>query len=158
MIGIANDAQQDNELLRRRLRVTLYLDICVSDTPITRSGNDEEVKQFDLALLRQFLIADEKMLHKMLFYQAALYLSYRNAEDIEEWLYGSIMEPNYERNMLCPAVEQLEGRAGEYWREVRDSKPATEGYGNTLGLCTEDIFRCFSTHFVRSDIDIVEEK
>lgn len=144
------------ELYRQRIRVSLDFDVTVNDGKIVNSGNDAEVKAFDLALLKRFLVADQAMLRLMLAYQVALNIAWRNAEDIEEWLLGSIMEANYERRLYGPAIDTMEGPEGEYWRETRALPP--DKYGDALSICTEYISECFQAQYVDSRVEMIDTK
>jgi hypothetical protein len=112
------------------------------------------MKQYDLALLQSFLIADKKKLLHMLVDAIANQMGLDSPETfVKEFL------PQINTNshvLFSPAIDALRGDAGDYWRETREEEDLP--WGDVLSLATEKIFECFEAEFVSSSCEFVGEQ
>jgi hypothetical protein len=145
------------ELLKRRVRISFDFDVTVNDGPIVNSGNDEDIKSNDLALLQQFLIEDEDKLLEMLAYEVGLELGLSSCETFVEMFLPEInfSSGEMEQYLFGPAIEDLQGKAGEYWRDIEAETYAA--HHDLLSLCTETLFECFKAKFVSSSYKMIGE-
>jgi hypothetical protein len=108
------------------------------------------VQALDLALLKQFLGADQDKLREMIAYHIVLELAETRDNVFEQWLVGHEMKPCWEHEIFSPAIDQLQGDLGKQWREIRDFF----GPRNALDECTESIFGCFKVQIVEAQVEI----
>jgi hypothetical protein len=146
------------ELLKKRVRVSFDFDVIVNDGPIINSGNDEDIKTHDLALLQQFLVADKDKLLEMLAYEAGLELGLNSCETFVETFLPQIEYSNdgMDQYIFGSAIAQLQGPSGEYWTDIEADTYAA--HPDLLGLCTETLFECFKAEFVSSFFELVPGK
>jgi hypothetical protein len=132
----------NTELLKQRVRVSFDFDVTVNDAPIHNSGNDDDFKQYDLALLRSLLTADKAKLLDMMIDAIGSELGLNSPETFMVQFLPQI-DPNCHA-LFSKAIDALRGDAEDYWRHA-------------LPLAAETIFACFDAEFVSSDYKIVGE-
>lgn len=143
------------DLLKQRICVTFVFAVSCNDSAIRSSSNDD-TREHELALLRQFLIADKERLEEMLAYQAGLELGLNSSESFIEMFMSQIDFDNgvFERRLLGPAIDTLASDEKQWWQEIRD-QPKDREHGDILSLYTEDLFECFKAEFVGSSYKIL---
>lgn len=143
------------DLLKQRICVTFVFAVTVNDSAIRSSSNDD-TREHELALLRQFLIADKERLEEMLAYQAGLELGLNSSESFIEMFMSQIDFAHgvFEHRLLSPAIDALAGEEKQWWQEIRD-QPKDREHGDILSLYTEDLFECFKAEFVSSSYKLL---
>ena len=134
------------ELLKRRYRVMLDFDLIVNDSAIIESGNADEVKQWDLALLHQF-IKDKQHVQYLATEYIALNMGSLTIDDYEKKL-G--IGDKHRREVFTPAIDALPPDIREQWEAVKDD----EEFEWTL----EGITDCFDTELINAHIEEVKEE
>jgi len=145
---------QGTELLKQRVRVSFDFDVICNDGPVHNSGNDDDdVKQYDLALLRSFLSADkEKLLHMLVDAIGAE----MGLNSTDSFMRQFLPEIDINSHVLfSKAIGGLCGDVGDYWRETRDDSDLP--WGEVLTLATEKLFECFKAEFVKSSYTVIGE-
>ena len=133
------------ELVKRRYRVMMDFDLIINDNAIINSGNAGDVKQWDLALLHQF-IKDKQHVQYLATEYIALNMGFLTVDDYEKKL-G--IGDKHRREVFTPAIEALPPDVREQWEEVKDD----EEFEWTL----EGITDCFDTELVVAHIKEVKE-
>ena len=136
------------ELQRKRLCVTFGFDVVVDDRKIRQSGNDEEVKQLDLALLHQFLVDDQVRVRMLLADMVSLQLGGMYDDEVRNHLVkGAPDGDTFMEYLFHDAIEQLPEPFLKEWREIRDD-PAID-----LSQCVEGILACFEVTLVSGSLE-----
>lgn len=142
------------ELLKQRVNVSFDFDVICNDEPIRNSNDEEEVKQYDLALLRSFLTSDKKKLLHMMLDAIATQIGLNSPETFITTFLGQIDTNSHV--IFGSAIDALRGDAGDYWREARDDSDLP--WGDVLTLATGKLFECFEAKFVCCICHIVGEE
>lgn len=146
------ESASGQELLKQRIRVSFDFDVVCNDRPIRDASDDDEAKQYDLALLKSFLVADkEKLLHMMVDAIGAQ-LGLDAPESFVAAFFPQINTESWW--LLHKAIDALPGDHGAYWQDVAQA-PEFNGIEDYLALFTEEIFACFSAKFVNSSFEVI---
>jgi len=140
------------ELSRQRVRVSFEFDVSVNTSPILSTGNDDDVKAHDLALLKQFLQTPAAM--TLMVDTIGAQLGLNSAETFVETFLSQIDTNSHV--LFSKAIAELSGDEGEYWRDIRDAPMPNED--DLLSLCTEEVVECFSAEFAGSSFEMAEDK
>jgi hypothetical protein len=134
------------ELVKKRVTVSFIFDITVDDDRIRSSGNDDEIKTLDLALLHQFLRESDEQVKRLLAEQVSLEISSWYVDDVMQLLTGEVGDEAYVSTIFTPAIEALPEPERTDWRNIRDTYDLNEN--------VEQIIECFKTKLVESRIEV----
>ena len=136
------------DLQRKRVTASFTFEVRVDDTKIHSSGNDEEVKQLDLALLRQFLESDPERVRILLADMISLQLGGMYDDETRKYLVKGVPDGDtFMKYLFYDAIEQLPEPFLTDWREIRDD-PAID-----LSQCVEGILACFEVTLVSGSLE-----
>jgi len=134
-------------LAKKRYRVMLDFELTVDDNAIINSGNADDVKQWDLALLHQF-IKDEQHVQYLATEYIALDMGFWTPEDVEKRL-G--IGDNSQQETFNPAIEALPDDVRKVWQEIRDDPEIN------FDWCLEGVTDCFDTKLVEAHVEEFKE-
>lgn len=140
------------ELSRHRVRVSFEFDVECNTGPILSTGNDDDVKAYDLGLLKSFLQTDKAL--DLMVDAIGSQLGLNSPETFVQTFLPQI-DTNC-HTLFDNAIDGLSGEHVEYWRDIRDA-PQPSSYETLLSICTEEVVECFKAEFVSSSYGIVED-
>jgi len=133
------------KLYEKQIQVSFLFNVHVDDNAIVQLGNDEEVKEMDLALLRAFLTDKTNLIH--LFADSiAMDIGFLYSDELSA-LFGYPDVP-YEK-LFEPSIDALAGDIGKVWRDIRDD-PQSD-----LSRCLEGVEACFETKLVAAHLNVL---
>jgi hypothetical protein len=135
------------ELFKQRVRVTFEFDVACNSEPILNTGNDDDVKAHDIALLKSFLMTPQ--LVDMLVDKIGCELGLNSPESFIQRFLPTLNTECH--SLFSKAIETLTDENGKHWRGIRDY----QGTNDLLSICTESIFECFSAQFVSSSYETI---
>ena len=125
----------------------LDFELIVNDNAIIESGNADEVKQWDLALLHQF-IKDEQSMQYLAAEYIALDMGFWTPEDVEKRL--GIGDKS-QQETFNPSIEALPDDVRDVWQSMIND-PEVD-----FNWCLEGVTNCFDTKLIETHIEEVKE-
>lgn len=141
---------RNNGLAKHRIRVSFDFDVTCDDGAILNSGNDEDVKAHDLALLKSLLQTPQ--LIDILVDMIGTELGLNGCET-----FMARFLPQVSTNchyLFSDAIDRLSGENATYWRDIRDAPKVR--HESLLSMCAEHIFECFGAKFVNSSYEVID--
>lgn len=138
----------------KQVRVTLDLNVTIDDGKIDELQlNGTEAKAHDRAMLSAILNADPERLKEAIAHEVAWYMMWKDACFFEKWLLGKALPSGWHRETFKPALEQLTGKAREWWQETWNAEPNPE-IGDLFRDDIDKILECFKVEFAGSSFEI----
>jgi hypothetical protein len=125
----------------------LDFELTVNDNAIIESGNADDVKQWDLALLHQF-IKDKQHVQYLTTEYIALDMGFWTPEDVEKRL--GIGDKS-QQDIFVPSIEALPDDVRKVWQEIQDDPEIN------FNWCLESVTDCFDTKLIEAHIEEVKE-
>ncbi|GHO59286.1 hypothetical protein [Ktedonobacter robiniae] len=136
-------------LYKKRIQITFTLEATIDDKSIHESGNDDEVKQLDLALLHQLIISSPEKADLLLADAAVNALDFYQIEGVSKEILGyPCDEGELPRYCLRDAIEQLLEPYGSEWQRICTYEKVE------FNEISQSIRECFSATIIEQHVSV----